>query len=200
MLKWLTKLEHLPVLPEPLKVVELNVNFFSTTPSPQHLSCHKLIQIWDLALHFHCCFPSEEQEPKRGMMFELESDCIIIAEAFLNPSLRIHNSFSVTSVVQYEGQQVLCALFDYKEYLSLVFTGCFCCTILLSAPSFLPLLSFQLSTSDMASFSVLQVSSIFFTNCQGQRYTETPPRTLHISWSWQQLPGNSPMWQSLPSE
>lgn len=28
MLKWLTRLEHLPVLLEPLKVVELNVNFF----------------------------------------------------------------------------------------------------------------------------------------------------------------------------
>lgn len=98
MLKWLTRLEHLPVLLEPLKVVELNVNLFiSTILSPQHLSYCKLIQIWDLTLHFWGCFHSKEKEPKWSMMFELESDCTIIVEAFLNLNLRIHNSFSVTN-------------------------------------------------------------------------------------------------------
>lgn len=51
-------------------------------------------------------------------MFELESDGIVIVEAFLNLNLRIHKSFSVINIltVPYElGQQVLCTLFSYKE-------------------------------------------------------------------------------------
>lgn len=51
-------------------------------------------------------------------MFELESDGIVIVEAFLNLNLRIHKSFSVINIltVLYElGQQVLCTLFSYKE-------------------------------------------------------------------------------------
>lgn len=44
-------------------------------------------------------------------LFELESDGIVIVEAFLNLNLRIHKSFSVINIltVPYElGQQVLC--------------------------------------------------------------------------------------------